>query len=76
VPCATEPRADVADGTATMMNTPVAANTVPVVIFIRYQPFGKTSILPVYNDEVQTTQLNKSKFIYPELIPEDASSCI
>ena len=76
MPCATEPRADVADVTATMMNTPVAANTVPVVIFIRYQPFGRASILPVYDDEVQTTPLSKSKFIYPELIPADASSCI
>ena len=58
-----------------MMNAPVAASAVPVVIFIRYQPFGRASILPVYDDEVQTTPLRRSKFIYPEEIPADASSC-
>ena len=58
-----------------MMNTPVAASTVGVVIFSRYQPFGRASILPVYDVEVPTTQLSRSKFIYPELIPADARSC-
>jgi len=46
-----------------MMNAPVVAVTVGVVAFIRYQPFGRASILPVYDDEVQTTPLSKSKFI-------------
>ena len=58
------------------MKVPVAAVTVGVVAFIRYHPFASASILPEYPEDVPTTQLRRSKFIYPELIPADASSCI
>ena len=58
------------------MNVPVAAVTVGVVAFIRYHPLGSASILPEYpKEDVPTTQLSRSKFIYPELIPADARSC-
>jgi len=68
-------REALADGTAAIINAPVAASTVGVITFSRYHPFGRASILPVYDDEVPTTPLRRSKFIYQELIPADASSC-
>lgn len=69
-------REALAFGTAAIINAPVAATTVGVVTFSRYQPFGSASTLPVYDDEAPTTPLRRSKFIYQELIPAVASSCI
>ena len=65
-----------ADDTGAIRNEPVAAVTVGVIAFILYHQFGSDSIVPVYPDDVQTTQLSKSKLQYPDDMPSDASSCI